>query len=110
MQSEIQAQLEKENLAIELKHTSASAAPSSSGAGRSSHVLQKELDEVRRKISRHDEGRKRVENTPGIKEARQKVVECYKDKQGKSLDCWAEAKEFIRAVERAEKVSNQWTV
>ncbi|CAO1637083.1 unnamed protein product [Parajaminaea phylloscopi] len=105
VQSEIQAKLEKENLAVESKHASKSAdsSASASGAGRSSHALQKELDEVRRKISRHDEGRKQVENAPGVKEAREKVVQCYKEQQGRSLDCWAEAKAFTRAVERAEK-------
>ncbi|PWN21763.1 hypothetical protein BCV69DRAFT_154673 [Microstroma glucosiphilum] len=108
--AQIQSKLEAENLAIEEKHSSKSQqsksteSDSKSGAGRSSDSLRKELEEVKRKISRHDSGRKQVENAPGVKEARKSVIECYKEVgTSRTLDCWKEVKAFTDAVEKAER-------
>lgn len=106
VRAQIQAAIEKENLDVESKWASQK---DGKAGGRSSIALQKELDEVRAKISGHDERRKRVEAAPGVKEAREGVVKCYKEKldSGRTLDCWAEVRKFREAVEGAEKVSRR---
>lgn len=102
--AKIQAALQEENLAIEKKWKGSSDS-SSKGSGRSAHALQKELDSVKEKIERHNASRKAVESTPGVKEAREKVVKCYKENPKRTLDCWKDVKSFSEAVEQAERVS-----
>ncbi|PWN29116.1 hypothetical protein BDZ90DRAFT_259173 [Jaminaea rosea] len=103
VQEEIRRKLEEENLAIEGK-TGSSSSALKPGSSRTSSSLEAELASVRKRIERHDEGRKLVEqSSPLVKETRQKVEECYKKNQGKTLDCWKEARDFTAAVERAEK-------
>ncbi|CAO1637677.1 unnamed protein product [Sympodiomycopsis kandeliae] len=93
VQSKIQAALEEENLAIEKQSTK----------GRSAIELEKDLAAVKEKISRNLKNKDMIENDTGIKNARQEVLKCYKDKQQNSLDCWKEVQNFSRAVEEAEK-------
>lgn len=108
--AKIQAALQEENLAIEKKWKGSGGSgsqdsSSSSKGGRSAHALQKELDAVKEKIERHNASRKAVESTPGVKEARDKVVKCYKENPKRTLDCWKDVKSFSDAVEQAERVS-----
>lgn len=106
VQQAIQAQLEKENLDIESKHSASKKEGSGSSAGRSSHSLQQELDAVRSKIQRHDGFKEKLTADKTVKDAREKVVRCYAEKgEARTLDCWGEAKAFQEAVQKAEKVS-----
>lgn len=99
MTAKINAALKEESLAIEKKNNK------EGGAHRSAHALQKELDSVKEKIQRHNTSRKAVEDTPGVKEARDAVVKCYRDQPKRTLDCYREVKSFTDAVEQAERVS-----
>ena len=72
VRQQIEAALEKENLEKEKQLGTKGA------QGRSSVLLQQQLDEISKKIERHNKTKEKIENTPGIKEAREKVTSCYK--------------------------------
>lgn len=95
VRSEIERAIQKENLAKESKYTGASE-------GKNSNVLRQELDQLRSKIDKYN-SHKDVSSYAGVKEAQEKLVACYKGKEGRTLDCWKEAQEFKKAVEEAEK-------
>ncbi|SAM82008.1 uncharacterized protein UBRO_04270 [Ustilago bromivora] len=92
---EIEKAIEKENLARESKYKGASE-------GKNSNVLRQELDALRSKIDKYNK-QKDVTNYAGVKEAQEKLVQCYKSKPERTLDCWKEAEEFKKAVAGAEK-------
>lgn len=95
VRSEIEKAIEKENLAKESKYKGASE-------GKNSNVLRQELEGLRSKIDKYNK-QKDVSNYPGVKEAQEKLVRCYRGKPERTLDCWKEAQEFKKAVEGAEK-------
>lgn len=72
VRKQIEAALEKENLDKEAKLGTKGA------QSRSSVLLQQQLDDISKKIERHSKSKEQIENTPGIKEARQEVEKCYK--------------------------------
>lgn len=95
MRAEIERAIEKENLAKESKYKGQSE-------GKNSNVLRQELDQLRSKIDRYNR-QKDVSNYAGVKEAQEKLVQCYKSQPDRTLDCWKEAEEFKKAVADAEK-------
>ncbi|GAC71781.1 DUF1690 domain-containing protein [Moesziomyces antarcticus] len=95
VRGEIQKAIEKENLAREAKYTGASE-------GKNSNVLRQELDQLRGKIDKYNKQRD-VSNYPGVKEAQEALVKCYRDKPERTLDCWKQADDFKQAVANAEK-------
>lgn len=68
---EIEQALEKESL------DRASQSSSKGSKGKSSILLQQELDDVKAKIEKHNQRRSKVEKAPGVKQAREKVLKCY---------------------------------
>lgn len=72
VRQQIDAALEKESL------DRASQSASKGAKGKSSILLRQELDDVRSKIERHTQRRQKVEKAPGVKEARNDVLKCYK--------------------------------
>lgn len=72
VRKQIEQALEKENLDL------ASQSASKGGKGKSSILLQQELDDVKSKIEKHNQRRSKVEKAPGVKQAREKVLQCYK--------------------------------
>lgn len=98
LQKQIEQALEKESLDI--------GSQNKTGAkGKSSILLKQELDDVRSKIERHNQRREKVDKAPGVKNAREKVIQCYNKNPNTSLECWAEVRDFRQAVSRAESVS-----
>lgn len=72
VRQQIEQALEKENL------DRASQSASKGAKGKSSIILQQELEDVKTKIEKHNQRKSKVERTPGVKQAREKVLECYK--------------------------------
>ena len=72
VRQQIEQALEKENL------DRASQSASKGAKGKSSILLQQELEDVRGKIEKHNQRKSRVEKAPGVKQAREKVLQCYK--------------------------------
>ena len=70
VRDQIEQAIEKENLERESKHKGASA-------GKNSNVLRAELDEVRKKIERHQKKRD-IESYPGVKSAQEQLIKCYR--------------------------------
>lgn len=64
--------------------------------------MRQELDALRSKIDKYNK-QKDVSSYTGVKEAQEKLVQCYKAKPERTLDCWKEAEEFRKAVAGAEK-------
>ncbi|KAJ9479119.1 hypothetical protein PHBOTO_002587 [Pseudozyma hubeiensis] len=95
VRSEIEKAIEKENLAKESKYRGASE-------GKNSNVLRQELEQLRGKIDKYNK-QKDISNYAGVKEAQEKLVQCYKSQPERTLDCWKEAEEFKKAVANAEK-------
>jgi hypothetical protein len=72
VRQQIEHALEKENL------DAASQSSSKGAKGKSSIILHQELDDVRAKIEKHNQRKTKVEKAPGVKQAREKVLSCYK--------------------------------
>lgn len=72
VRKQIEQALEKENL------DRASQSANKGAKGKSSILLQQELDDVKAKIEKHNQRRSKVEKAPGVKQAREKVLQCYK--------------------------------
>ncbi len=100
VRKQIEAALEKENLDKEGKLGQKGA------QGRSSVLLQQQLDDIKGKIERHNTIKEKVENTPGIQAARKEVEKCYRE-GNKTLDCWEAVQNFRASVAKAEKVSGR---
>ncbi|KDN40436.1 hypothetical protein K437DRAFT_258662 [Tilletiaria anomala UBC 951] len=96
VRKQIELALEKENLDNEKKLGEKGA------QGRSAVLLQQQLDEISQKIEKHNKTREKVENTPGVKQAREEVTKCYRD-GNRTLDCWEAVQNFNAAVAKAEK-------
>jgi altered-inheritance-of-mitochondria protein 13 len=101
VQHRIEQAIEKESL------DRASKGSQTGAKGKSSVLLKQELDDVRSKIERHNQRRQKVDKAPGVKDAREKLVECYKKNPERTLDCWAEVQNFRQSVARAESVSSK---
>ncbi|UZJ52094.1 hypothetical protein CBS101457_001414 [Exobasidium rhododendri] len=100
-ESEVRQQIEQ---ALEKENLDRASQSSSKGAkGKSSIILHQELEDVRIKIEKHNQRKSKVEKAPGVKQAREKVLECYKKKPEHTLECWSEIKDFKDAVSRAER-------
>lgn len=72
VRKQIEQALEKENL------DRASQSSNKGSKGKSSILLQQELDDVKSKIEKHNQRRSKVEKAPGVKQAREKVLQCYR--------------------------------
>jgi altered-inheritance-of-mitochondria protein 13 len=96
LQEKIHRALEQENLSKE---------SSQEKNIKSSTVLQQELDEITRKVEEHREKRNIEKNYPEVFQARNQLLQCYRQYKDRPLDCWQEAADFRSAVKRAEQVS-----
>ncbi|KAJ7191071.1 hypothetical protein GGX14DRAFT_601368, partial [Mycena pura] len=93
----IHAALEKENL--DQEHAMAGD-PASIKA---SAALLADLDEVRAKVDRFH-ARKELTEYPGLREASDALVACYRNNAATSLDCWQQVDKFKRSVAEIEQV------
>ncbi|WVQ90889.1 hypothetical protein IAS59_004675 [Cryptococcus gattii] len=84
----ISAALEKENLDRERP-------------GMSSHVLGRDIDEIREKVERMRE--KKNNESEGVRLARQGVEQCYLTHGDKPLDCWKQVEAFKAEVAKLEQ-------
>lgn len=94
--SQVEAALEKENLDRELSSAS-------EGKETSSVVLERDVEEITRKVERHREKREGLDGQ--MKESREALESCYKRNEGHPLDCWREVADFKLAAEGIEKAS-----
>ncbi|KAI3483778.1 hypothetical protein L1887_53368 [Cichorium endivia] len=76
---------------------SAAAPTTPAPEDKQAHHLQ-----LRGKIDKYNKQRD-VSNYPGVKEAQEALVKCYRDKPERTLDCWKQADDFKQAVANAEK-------
>ncbi|PWZ02204.1 hypothetical protein BCV70DRAFT_198481 [Testicularia cyperi] len=95
VRAEIEAAIEKENVAKEDKYQSQSE-------GKNSNVLKQELENLRSKIDKYNKQRD-VASYPGVKEAQEALVQCFRTQPERTLDCHKEAQDFKLAVAKAEK-------
>jgi len=72
------------------------------GQIKSSTSLQVDLEEVQKKVERFHK-RRSLDDLPEVKEAKEKVVDCYQRLSSRPLDCWREVEEFKLSVRKAEK-------
>ncbi|KAK4550784.1 hypothetical protein LTR36_000363 [Oleoguttula mirabilis] len=69
-------------------------------SGRSRDSVQKEIMDLRQKL----DARKKVEKTsPEVEKAKEKVVQCLRAHDRRSLDCWQEVEQFKVEVGKLEK-------
>ncbi|KOS13755.1 hypothetical protein Malapachy_1963 [Malassezia pachydermatis] len=95
VQKQIELALEKENLERESKSWF------SKDKGQSSVLLQQELDRVKAQAEKYQ--RRDISSFPTLKAARESLVQCYKDNEGRTLDCWKEYDDFKKAIVSAER-------
>ena len=93
--NQVEAALEKENLDRELSSAS-------EGKETSSVVLERDVEEITRKVERHRERRAGLDGE--MKESREALESCYTRNAGQPLDCWREVANFKQAAEGIEKV------
>ncbi|GJJ09336.1 hypothetical protein Clacol_003558 [Clathrus columnatus] len=106
VKQQIETALERENID---KERSAAGSESSGEGGdegpdgvfRSSESLREDLEIIQKKVERFHRGSS-LEDVPEIKETKERLVECYKNNQSTSLNCWKEVVEFKESVQRAE--------
>ncbi|WFC99344.1 hypothetical protein MYAM1_002088 [Malassezia yamatoensis] len=95
VQEKIRLALEKENLDREGKSWFGK------DKGQSSELLQQELDRVKAQIEKFN--KHSLDSFPSLKQARQDVVQCYRNQETRTLDCWREVETFRKALADAEK-------
>ncbi|WFD40711.1 uncharacterized protein MJAP1_003699 [Malassezia japonica] len=95
MQKKIELALEKENIERQGKPWFGN------DKGQSSELLQQELDRVKSQIEKYY--KRDLNSFPSLKEARDKVIACYRADNNRTLDCWREVDAFKQAIKGAEK-------
>ena len=93
----------KESEALNVAHEKIAAAAASSSedqAGMTSHAVNKQVEELRRKL----EDRKQLVPLPeGVESSRLDVVRCLTENDRRPLDCWQEVEKFKAEVKKMEQ-------
>jgi MICOS complex subunit MIC19 len=102
---ELQKLQKQESKAFEAaREKLASAAPDAAGEKPSttSHIVSKEVQDLRRRL----EERKQVRQLPeAVEGARSDVIRCLTENDRRPLDCWQEVEKFKAEV---KKLENSW--
>ncbi|WFD01672.1 hypothetical protein MOBT1_000348 [Malassezia obtusa] len=95
MQKKIELALEKENIDRQGKPWFGN------DKGQSSELLQQELNRVKSQIEKFN--KRSVDSFPALKKAREDIIQCYRNDNKRTLDCWREVDAFNKAIAEAEK-------